>query len=82
MSDNLIDAVKRGGDGVAEGMTKTGLPLWEDSINAFEEAVRRVECCECESMPCEHVMEWRRTRAELRDLYFNVFGDGINGPLS
>jgi hypothetical protein len=41
------------------------LPRWVYRLNAFEEAVRHVESCECESMPCHHVIDWKAARAAL-----------------
>jgi hypothetical protein len=55
---------------------------FEDSIperyevNAFDAAVRALENCECESMPCEHVLDYNRARVNLLGKFCSLHGIG------
>jgi hypothetical protein len=45
-------------------------------VNAFDMAVRRLESCECESMPCEHVLDYNRARVNLLGKFCSLHGIG------
>lgn len=44
-------------------------PWYEYPINRFDMAVRDLESCECETMPCEHVGKYNGARAGLCDAF-------------